>query len=77
MNKNDERYTKLINLRARVLNDFKKYFKVVLDAEPDFDFNDYFKKSEYNNATIVIDKSIIRVTAKAIANFLKLIFGGK
>ena len=77
MNKNDERYTPLINLRARVLNDFKKYFSVVLEAEPDFDFNAYFKKSEYNNAVIVIDKSIIRVTAKAIAAFLKAIFGKK
>ena len=77
MNKNDERYTPLINLRARVLNDFKKYFSVVLEAEPDFDFNDYFKKSEYNNAVIVIDKSIIRVTAKAIAAFLKAILGKK
>jgi len=77
MDRRDERYTKLMNLRARVLNDFKKYFKVVLEAEPDFDFADYFKKSEYNNATIRIDHSVIKVTAKAIATFLKLIFGGK
>ena len=77
MNKNDERYTKLINLRSRVLNDFKKYFKVVLEAEPDFDFNAYFKKSEYNNAVIVIDHNVIRVTAKAIAAFLKAIISGK
>lgn len=69
--KDDPKYKKSIDLRARVLNDFKKYFKIVLEKEPDFDFTEYFKKSEYYNGNIIIDNRILRFTGKLIEKFLK------
>lgn len=47
---------KLINLRSRILNDFKKYLKVILKEEPDFNFTDYFNNSPYSDTNIKMDK---------------------
>lgn len=71
MKKEDENYKKFVDLRARVLNDFKKYFKIVLEKEPDFDFAAYFQKSEYYNGNIIIDNSILRFTGRLIKKFLE------
>lgn len=71
MERSDENYKKFVDLRARVLNDFKKYFKIVLDKEPDFDFSEYFKQSEYYNGNIIIDNSVLQFTGKLIEKFLK------
>lgn len=76
MDKADDNYKKMIDLRARVLNDFKKYFKIVLEKEPDFDFAEYFKKSEYYNGEVTIDGSIFKFTGALIKKLLKIIFGG-
>ena len=71
MDKEDENYKKFINLRARVLNDFKKYFKIVIEKEPNFNFSEYFQKSEYYNGNIVIDNSILKYTGSLIKKFLQ------
>lgn len=71
MNHEDENYKKLIDLRARVLNDFKKYFKIVIEKEPDFDFAKYYQQSEYYDGNIIIDNKIVKATAALIAKFLK------
>ena len=71
MKKDDDKYKKFIDLRARVLNDFKKYFKIVAEAEPDFDFCEYFKTTEYYNGNIIVDNSILKITGKLIKIFLK------
>lgn len=70
MKKDNEYYKKLVDLRARILNDFKKYFKVVLSKEPDFDFAAYFCKSEYYNGNIIIDNGIVKFTVNLIKKFL-------
>lgn len=70
MKKGDKSYKELIDLRARILNDFKKYFKVVVDNDPEFDFNFYFQNSEYYNGNFVIDNSILKFSGEAIKSFL-------
>lgn len=77
MTKDDENYKKFIDLRARVLNDFKKYFTIVMEKEPDFNFSEYFQKSEYYNGNVVIDNSILKFTGNLIKKFLKSIGLGK
>lgn len=77
MKKDDKEYKKYIDLRARVLNDFKKYFKIVLDNDPEFNFTEYFKKSEYYNGNIIIDNSVLKYTGKMIKEFIKMILGQK
>lgn len=71
MKKNDPSYKNLVSLRARILNDFKKYIKVVLAVEPDFDFGAYFKQSEYYNGAISIHSSTLKYTGQMIKAFLK------
>ena len=38
--------------RARILNDFKKYLKLVISEDKEFDFTSYFAKSKYNDRSI-------------------------
>lgn len=69
MKKDDERYKVIIDLRARVLNDFKKYFKAVLKEEKEFNFTEYYKNSEYYDSSITIDNT----TMKFIGSLIKKI----
>lgn len=71
MKRDDTAYKSFIDLRARVLNDFKKYFKIVSEAESDFNFTNYFEKSEYYNGNIVIDNSVLKFSGDLIKKFLK------
>ena len=59
------------DLRARILNDFKKYLKKVVENDPDFDFVVYFKKSRWNDRTIFIDAQTIKYTGRIIAAIVK------
>lgn len=72
MNKADDEYKKLIDLRARVLNDYKKYLSVILKAEKEFDFETYMRNSEYYNKTIVVDKHTLKYTGATIKELIKL-----
>lgn len=72
MKKGDNSYKELIDLRARVINDFKKYFKIVQSIEPDFDFETYIKDSEYYDKTIIVDKHTLKYTGKTIKEIIKL-----
>lgn len=65
-------YKELIDLRARILNDFSTYFKVIKLVDPDFDFSNYMKNSEYYNRSVVVDNSIFKYSGKLIKNFLRL-----
>ena len=69
-NKTDE-YKELIDLRARILNDFKTYFKIVKLVEPGFDFTSYIKNTEYYNKRIVVDNNTLKYSGKLIKDFLK------
>lgn len=50
---------KNIKTRARVLNDFNKYIKVVLKAQPDFNFAEYYQESIFYPHTVEIKKNTI------------------
>lgn len=71
MKKHDTEYKSLINLRARCLNDFKKYFKVI--NKDGFDFYDYYKTTEYNTNNLTIDTGLFSFTGKLIGK----LFGKK
>lgn len=59
------------DMRARILNDFKKYLKKVIENDPEFDFVLYFKKSRWNDKSIFIDIQTIKYTGKIIAAIVK------
>ena len=75
LKKEDKQYKELIDLRARILNDYTTFFKVIKEVEPDFDFSEYMKNSEYYNKTINIDGVTLKYSGlyikKAIKDFLK------
>ena len=71
MKKNDPEYHNYIKLRSRVLNDFKKYFKVITDKDDKFDFNTYFQSTEYYNGNIVIKRSTLKHSGDVVLRFMK------
>ena len=70
MEKDNPRYKDMINLRARCMNDFKKYLKLVLSKEPNFDFTKYYRDSEYDDSTIEIDRRLIDLIAELAGKLL-------
>lgn len=60
---------KNIKTRARVLNDFNKYMKVVLKAEPDFNFGAYYEDSPFYAHTIEVKGSTV-AKLKDIINYI-------
>lgn len=72
MKKDDNEYKELIDLRARVINDFKKYMTIVQNTEENFDFEQYMKNSEYYNKTVMIDKHTMKYSGKLIKDMIKI-----
>lgn len=65
--KNKDEY---IKLRARILNDFKKYLSTILKDEKDFNFSEYFNNSKYYDKSISIDQHTIKWTAKSLKSII-------
>lgn len=61
--KNDK---ELVNTRARYLNDFKKYLKVLTNNDRSFNFTEYYQQSPFNDAMIQIDKNTLKYGWKAL-----------
>lgn len=59
------------DVRARILNDFKKYLKMIVANDKEFDFTSYFAKSKYNDKTIFVDKDTLKYTGKVVATVVK------
>lgn len=67
--KSTPKYKELIDLRARVLNDFKKYFKLVCEKDPKFDFMEYLKSTEYYTKYMELDYSTLTNIGKIINRY--------
>lgn len=55
-----------LKVRARLLNDFKKYLKIVTDHDKSFNFTEYYERSKFNDALIQIDKNTLKFGWKAL-----------
>ena len=58
-------------VRARFLNDFKKYLKVITNNENTFNFGQYYEQSPFNDALIKIDNSTLKYGWKALKYMIK------
>lgn len=58
-NKSLSNKEKNIKTRARVLNDFNKYLKYVLEKEPKFNFGEYYEKSIFYPHTVEVKADTI------------------
>jgi len=71
LSSNVKNKVELTKTRARVLNDFHKYLKMVTEAEKDFNFNAYFEQSPFSDSYIKIDNSTIKGAFKLIKDILR------
>lgn len=60
---------KNIKTRARILNDFNKYIKFVLEKEPEFNFGEYYEKSIFYPHTVEVKSDTI-LKLKDIINYI-------
>ena len=54
----------LVKIRARVLNDFHKYLKVVLKSDRQFNFSNYYQRSEFCDDSFVITAPTLKHAGK-------------
>lgn len=60
-----------LKVRARFLNDFKKYLKIVNNNDPSFNFTEYYEQSPFNDALLKIDKDTLKYGFKALKYIIK------
>ena len=66
-----DKSVKELKVRARFLNDFKKYLKIVVANDNTFNFTEYYEQSPFNDAIIKIDNSTLKYGWKALKYILK------
>lgn len=54
----------LVKIRARVLNDFHKYLKVVLKNDKQFNFSNYYQRSEFCDDSFIITAPTLKHAGK-------------
>ena len=57
--------------RAKILNDFNYFLKVVLKEEPDFNFQEYYDHSPFSDALIKINKDTVIWSGKLLKMLIK------
>lgn len=60
-----------LKVRARFLNDFKKYLKIISTNEPSFNFTEYYEQTPFNDALIKVDKDTLKYGFKALKYAIK------
>lgn len=71
--KNSKEYKDLIHLKARAMNDFTKYMKIVNKEEKNFDFTNYLKHTEYYDKTVVIGNDTLKYSGSFIKKAISLL----
>lgn len=61
-----DKSVKELKVRARFLNDFKKYLKIVVANDKTFNFTEYYEQSPFNDAIIQIDNNTLKYGWKAL-----------
>ncbi|MCK9198935.1 MAG: hypothetical protein M0P49_04965, partial [Bacilli bacterium] len=56
--------------RAKILNDFNKYLKVVLKDDVEFNFTEYYNDSPFSDATTKINASTLKYSGDLIKSIL-------
>ena len=57
--------------RARILNDFNKYIKIVLKEDKNFNFNNFYAKSKFDDKQIRVNRSTLKYSYEYIKKVLK------
>lgn len=66
-----EKELKNLNVsRSRILNDFNKYIKVVLKKEKNFNFNNFYAKSKFDDKQIRVNRSTLKFSFEYLKKVL-------
>lgn len=57
--------------RARILNDFDEYIKIILKKDKNFNFNNYYSKSKFDDKQLRINRSTLKYSFEYIKQVLK------
>ena len=68
-NRDESKLNEYTRVRARILNDFNKYIKIINKKEKDFNFSEYYEESPFNDGSTKLRKS----TLDYLGNYLKQI----
>lgn len=71
--KSSVEYKDLIKLKARAMNDFTKYMKIINKVEKNFDFQEYLKHTEYYDKTMIIGNDTLKYSGSYIKKAMKLL----
>lgn len=66
----DEQLDSYHKARAKILNDFNKYLKVVLKEDTEFNFTEYYNDSPFSDATTKINASTLKYSGDLIKSIL-------
>lgn len=69
-NKNLKNKEKNIKTRAKILNDFNKYLKIVLQKDKTFVFGKYYEESPFDAHTVKVNRN----TIGALGDIMKILF---
>lgn len=72
-----EEQTEYFNVRAKILNDFKKYIKEILNKDEEFNFTEYYNNSPFSDATVKISTSTLKHASSYLKELLSLILKKK
>jgi hypothetical protein len=61
-----------IKVRARILNDFNKYLKMVNKEDKNFNFTEYYNATPFSDATVKIKGSTLKYTLKYLKDAILL-----
>lgn len=66
----EDRKKELYKVRARLINDFKKYLDIILNEDSNFNFTKYYEDTPFSDATIKIDKTTLHQGALLFRNLM-------
>lgn len=60
-----------LKVRARILNDFTKYLKIVNNKDKDFNFTEYYNNTPFSDETVKINKSTLKYAGELLKDIIK------
>ena len=70
MDRSNANYKKCTDLKARVYNDYYKVSDIVYTKDKNFNFETYYKNTEYYNGSLDIDPKLFRFTGNKIKDII-------
>jgi hypothetical protein len=70
MKNGNEDYHSMIDIRKNILDDFKYYLNFVRKEDKEFNFNKYYKESQYYTDNLSTDSELFKLNGNMILKFL-------